>query len=113
MKKLTAEGHAKPPVQAEPLTQDMEEKLWERKVFGSHSGQALLYTVFFYVSKCFGLRSLTDGSFVFGEDAEGQYVVGVEFVGGKSKNYQRDLAQQNVKAKRRRHYSSPLCLFFS
>ena len=65
MKKLTAEGHAKPPVQAEPLTQDMEEKLWERKVFGSHSGQALLYTVFFYVSKCFGLRSLTDGSFVF------------------------------------------------
>eukprot|EP00118_Oscarella_pearsei_P017107 m.168548 g.168548 ORF g.168548 m.168548 type:complete len:283 (+) comp38959_c0_seq4:5169-6017(+) len=107
MKKLTAEGHSKKPIQAEPVTKEMEQNLWDQRVFGCHSSQALLYTVFFYVSKCFGLRavdehrSLTAESFEFGEDEEGKFI---EYVGGKSKNYQGGLQHRKVQPKRCRHY---------
>ncbi len=43
--------------QAEPITPDEEAILWTTGQFGTHNGQALLNTVYYYNCKVFGLRS--------------------------------------------------------
>ena len=53
--KSTGIGSQKP--QAEPLTPEEEEHLWEKGILGDHSPQALLNTVFYFSGIYFALRS--------------------------------------------------------
>ncbi len=57
MKRLHGMGLGVKTNQAEPLSPDDEAILWSKGLFGSHNGEALLNTVYFYNCKVFGLRS--------------------------------------------------------
>ena len=82
-------------------------------MFGDDSGQSMLYTLYYYISKCFGLRAadkhrdLSPTSFEFGEDENGQFV---QFIGGKCKNFRGGLAEQKVQAKHYHTVGSPRSL---
>jgi len=39
------------------ITEDEERILWDKSLLGSHSAESLLYTVYFYNGKLFGLRA--------------------------------------------------------
>lgn len=49
-------GKGNRPNRAEELSYDEEEKLWEKKIFGSHSAQSLLQTVWYFIGLCFFFR---------------------------------------------------------
>ncbi len=57
MKRLQREGVGSKPRQAEPLTQEEEEVLWEKGLLGHHSGRALIDTMLFMCGTYFALRS--------------------------------------------------------
>ena len=57
MKKLQSAGVGSVKKQAEPLTMDEEEQLWEKKILGDHSPKALLNTMMFMNGLYFALRS--------------------------------------------------------
>lgn len=57
MKRLQAKGIGSCCKQAEPLTVEEEEMLWQRKLLGDHSLQSLFNTVFFMIGLYFALRS--------------------------------------------------------
>ena len=57
MKRLKRAGMGSRKRQAEPLTPEEEELLWEKRILGDHSPQALLNSVFFFNGVCFALRS--------------------------------------------------------
>ena len=40
----------------EEITEDKEGLLWEKGLLGGHSAEALMYTIYFYNGKLFGLR---------------------------------------------------------
>jgi integrase len=107
MKKLTSDGIGATVKQAEPLTKEDESRLWECGVLGTSTSQSLLYTVFLYNCKLFGLRGcdehrgLVPGQFSVGRDHIGQYV---EFTGRSSKTFKGGLDQTHIKAKTVKHY---------
>ena len=47
MKRLKSTGLGSKPKQAEPLSEEDEEKLWQAKVLGDHHPQALLNTMIY------------------------------------------------------------------
>ena len=57
MKRLQSNGLGSKRKQAEPLTLEEEEELWNKKVLGDHNPHALLNTVVFMVGLYFALRS--------------------------------------------------------
>ena len=57
MKRLQSAGIGSVKKQAEPLTMDEEEQLWEKKILGDHSPKALLNTMMFMNGLYFALRS--------------------------------------------------------
>lgn len=57
MKRLTSVGVGSNVKQAEPFSDEQEEKLWALKLLGSHSPQVLLDTMVFLIGKHFALRS--------------------------------------------------------
>ena len=57
MRRLKRAGMGSRKRQAEPLTPEEEELLWEKCILGDHSPQALLNSVFFFNGVCFALRS--------------------------------------------------------
>ena len=57
MKRLKQAGMGSRKRQAEPLTGEEEELLWEKGILGDHSPKALLNSVFFFNGVCFALRS--------------------------------------------------------
>lgn len=65
---------------AQGITHDQEEYLWNRGIFGCTSAEVLSNTVFFYIVKIFGivssnaLRTMKTNTFIFGENDLGKYV---------------------------------------
>ena len=57
MKRLQSAGIESVKKQAEPLTMEEEEQLWEKKILGDHSPKALLNTMMFMNGLYFALRS--------------------------------------------------------
>ena len=57
MKRLHRIGLGTNPRQAEPMSLDEEAILWSMGLLGTHIGESLLNTVYFYNCKVFGLRS--------------------------------------------------------
>ena len=57
MKRLQGEGYESTKRQAEVLTEEEENSLWEKKLLGYHSPQTLLDTIVFYNGLFFALRS--------------------------------------------------------
>ena len=112
MKRLKASGIGSQKRQAEPLSLEEEELLWEKGVLGDHSPQALLNTVFFFNGIHFALRSgdehrrLRHGDSqiqVVEKPGERSYLLYVEDV---SKNNQGGLKGRKNKAKEVTHYDN-------
>ena len=57
MKRLTGLGVSSVVKQAQPLSEDEEEKLWSSKVLGSHNARVQSDTLVFLIGKNFSLRS--------------------------------------------------------
>ena len=56
MKQLTKEGVGCTRRQAQPLSVEQEETLWEKGIFCLNTGEGIMYAVFCYNCKLFGLR---------------------------------------------------------
>nr|XP_006824636.1 PREDICTED: uncharacterized protein LOC102806389 [Saccoglossus kowalevskii] len=104
MKSIDRRGIGVIKCQAEPYTDDDENKLWD-KVFSIESATNLSYAVYFYVCKVFALRAvdehsnLTAEQFVQGSDNQADYI---EFNGRPCKNnqglyYSRKIPYKNVR----------------
>ena len=102
MKDLTRRGVGIIKKQAQPLTPEIEDTLWERGIFDQHTGKGLFNVVFWYGCKIFGLRagdeyrSLEIEQFEIGHDKNGKFL---RFYGRSSKNYHGGLHQRNVSPK--------------
>lgn len=57
MKRLQAKGLGSSHKQAEPLTIDEEELLWQKKLLGDHSPEVLINTIIFMNGLYFALQS--------------------------------------------------------
>ena len=57
MKRLQSKGISSTHKQAEPLTEEEEEQLWENNILGDHNPQSLLNTMIFMNRLYFALRS--------------------------------------------------------
>ena len=57
MKRLQSNELGSKREQAEPLTQEEEEELWNKKILGGHNPHALLNTIIFMVGLYFALHS--------------------------------------------------------
>ncbi|CAC5377501.1 unnamed protein product [Mytilus coruscus] len=94
-------------IEADPLSIELEEKLWESDVFGFSSAETLLHTVFFYNSKLFGPRgrdehrNLQVEQIVIGEDDNGEYI---EFKGKNCTTYNGGLCHRSIASKAIKHY---------
>lgn len=109
MKEISSKGIGLKKKQADPISPDDENLLWDKNLLGSGSSKSMLNTVFYYNCKLFGLRgmdehrSLTSDQFTLGQDKEGTYI---DFQGKTSKNFSGGLHQRKIEAKHVRHYSS-------
>ena len=80
MKELNKTGVHLHKRQAEPLTPEHENTLWETGVFNFISGCGLQNAVYFYTSKVYGLRAIDEHynlsceQFIFGNDTIGHYI---------------------------------------
>ncbi|XP_062598901.1 uncharacterized protein LOC134260347, partial [Saccostrea cucullata] len=107
MKELLSKGLGTKVKQADPILPDDEEKIWTNGVFGSHSSQALQYTVFFYNCKIFGLRAFDEhrnlecSQFEIGQDEQGKFI---RFTGRSSKTYKGGLKHLQLTNKDLKHY---------
>ena len=66
IKELQRRGIGTVTKSADPITVEDENQLWERGVISRETGQGLLYGIFFYNSKLFGLRASTGGACLYG-----------------------------------------------
>ncbi|KAK3107197.1 hypothetical protein FSP39_009112 [Pinctada imbricata] len=107
MKELLSKGLGTKVRQADPISPKDEEKIWDERVFGSHSSQALQYTVFFYNCKVFGLRAFDEhrnlecAQFEIGQDGHGQFI---RFTGRSSKTFKGGLQHLQLTNKDIKHY---------
>ena len=102
MKQLTSSGVGSVKKQAQLLTEEHEAALWDKGVFSTSTSEGLLYVVFFYNCKLFGLRggdehrNLMREQFTISYDEVGQYL---RFIGRSSKNVQGGLQQRKVSSR--------------
>ncbi|XP_062572726.1 uncharacterized protein LOC134234683 [Saccostrea cucullata] len=107
MKFLTSKGYGSTVRQADPISRDQEERLWTSDVVGHESSETLLYGVFFYNCKLFGLRGrdehheLDISQFEVGEDDIGKFI---QFVERANKTFKGGLKHRNVDHKNIKHY---------
>ena len=111
MKELVSEGVGVVTRSAQPLTPEQEDELWRKGIFGIHTAEALLNTVFWYNCKCFRLRGgdehrqLTTEQYSIEHDDVGRHL---RFVGRTCKNVQGGLRQRNIKVKDLKIYANPV-----
>jgi hypothetical protein len=90
MSELTKQGVGTTTKQAEPISEESENMLWNKGLLGDSSANSILNTVFFYNSKLFGLprvdehRELCVNQISIGTDQTGKYIM---FNGTASKTY--------------------------
>lgn len=90
MAQLTTEGVGSHVKQAEPISIETENKLWELGLLGIQTAKAIVNTVFFYNCKLFGLRAVDEhrqlsvDQFELGTDQEGKFI---KFSGRANKTY--------------------------
>jgi hypothetical protein len=102
MKNLTSMGVGCISKQAEPISEVNEQRLWDKGILTVDTSEGLLYVVFFYNCKLFGLRggdehrNLMREQFIIASDHGGQYL---RFMGRASKNVQGGLAQKSISVK--------------
>ena len=60
MKQLHSSGIGVSQKQAEPITPNKEERLWQSGQLGGVSSQSLFNTVFYYNCKLFGMRAMDE-----------------------------------------------------
>ncbi|MCG7879380.1 MAG: DUF3504 domain-containing protein [Candidatus Thiodiazotropha taylori] len=108
MKDLLQKGYGTTVKQADPLSLEDEEKLWNLSVFGAKDSETLQHTVFYYSCKLFGLRGTDEhrelqcNQFEIGDDAAaGKYV---RFIGRSNKTYKGGLGQMSLTNKDIKHY---------
>lgn len=114
MSELTAAGVGIRHKQAEPISAETENKLWEKGLLGNKTGKSLLNTMFFYNCKLFGLRGVDEHGGMeidqidLGVDQRGYFV---KFKGRSSKIYKGGLAQRHVETKEIVHQFQNLKLY--
>ncbi|XP_033741792.1 zinc finger MYM-type protein 2-like [Pecten maximus] len=108
MKDLTSRGIGGRKKEADPISPENENVLWEKEQLGGKSSQSLLNTVFYYNCKLFGLRGMDEHRALCGE----QFVLGadelgtlIEFQGRTSNNFAGGLNQRKIQPKCMKHYS--------
>ena len=90
MAELMAHGIGTETRQAEPVTQETENILWEKGLLGNGNAKSLLNFVFFYNCKLFALRTVDEHKNLsiqqleLGEDQNGYYI---QFTGRANKTY--------------------------
>ncbi len=110
MKELTRNGIGHVKRQAQPITPEMEDTLWEKGIFSRTTSRGLLNVVFWYGCKLFGLRAadehktLEATQFTIGDDACGHFL---RFTGKSCKNWQGGLNQRKVEPKDLTIYAIP------
>ena len=110
MKQLTKEDVGTETKQAQPLTPEQEEKLWNLGIFSLCTGWGLTNIVFWYNCKLFGLRggdkhrSLVREQFEVSFDQQGRFL---RFRGRNSKNVQGSIKQRKVQFKDLKIYARP------
>ena len=113
MKKIQASGKGSIKKQAEPLSLEEEELLWEKKLLGDHSPEALLNTIVFMNGLYFALRSGNEHRDLrhnpcqiqlFEPPGERAYL---RYTEDTSKNRPGGLKGHKIKPKVVVHYSSP------
>ena len=110
MKELTSKGLGTVKKQAQPLTPEQEDYLWEQEIFGTGNAESMLNTIFWYDCKCFGLRggdehrNLEVEQYSIDHDEKGRYL---HFVSRLSKSYQGGLQHRRIQNKDLHIYSTP------
>lgn len=110
LKELTRKGIGCYKKHAQPVTQAMEQELWEKKIFGTETAQALTNVVFWYSSKMYGLRAADEhrqldvSQFSIGSNENGKYL---RFMGRNCKNWQGGLHQRKIEPKDLKIYAKP------
>ena len=110
MKALTRGGVGVMKRQAQPITPEMENTLWENGIFGCNTSRGLLNVVFWYSCKLFGLRAadehkrLEPSQFICGDDENGDFL---RYIGRSCKNWQGGLNHRKVEAKDLTIYADP------
>ena len=95
------------PKQADAISDEQEQTLWDKGIFSMDTATGLSYAGYFYMCKAYGLRgrdehrSLSVDQFVIGNDENGRYL---KFVGHRAKNNQGGLKQRKVKNKILKQY---------
>ncbi|XP_061170897.1 zinc finger MYM-type protein 2-like [Saccostrea echinata] len=90
MAELTVQGVGTSTKQAEPISEEAENVLWEKGLLGNSTGESMLNTVFFYNCKLFGLRAVDEhktlsvDQFELGQDQKGKCI---NFTGRENKTY--------------------------
>ena len=108
LKTLTKKGIGCQKRQAQPITSQMEEELWEKGIFSRRTGEELTNAIFWYSCKLFGLRAgdehrnLEASQFMISIDETGKYL---KFTGRNCKNWQGGLHQQKIDPKELKIYA--------
>jgi hypothetical protein len=110
MKYLTSAGIGTETKQADPITEQDEETLWNTGQLGGSCAQSLLNTVFYYNCKLFGLRgmdehrNLTCEQYTFGETNDGLRYI--HYHGKNAKNLSGGLKQRKLEPKNIKHFAT-------
>lgn len=104
-KELTRRGIGIHTKQADALTLEDEERIWQKGVFGDDSAECLIHTLYYYNCKLFGLRGRDEHRTLHSS----QFTVhdnSITFQGRCTKTYNGGLGQTNLQPKSITHHDS-------
>lgn len=116
MSELTSQGIGIVKRQAEPLSENDEKCLWEKNILGNSTSKSMLYSVFFYNCKLFGLRGIDEhrnlaiNQFELHDENDNDRPL-IIFKGRTNKTCKGGLNQRNVSPKVIKHIFSDIELY--